>query len=400
MRRLNRVFYIGMITTDIYADAIGVQTYSGAAARKMTSVGRAMRSVGLRAVLVSLPFVGRDAERATYPAVVTSDRRLPSVFLPTLRSKYLRKLAGPWILAAFAARRITRSDTVILYNHALEYIPALVVLRLRGVRVVQDVEDAPTADEGGLRGFFNQVCFAATFTLTAHRKMVVAEHVARQLGLEDYVVIRGVASNGPGLSGVLDVEKWCALRGGGELRVHYGGTLIADTGVDLFCEAVELLARGEERLHRPVVFKATGVGEIAKIQRLQARVQGSRRVRVELLPELSSADYAAVIGACHCSLSLKRPGSGISKTTFPSKVIEIVAAGLALVSTRLGDVTSLFGDGRAFLLAQYEPAALVDVIVEMAQDPGRVEQVARAGREFGDRTFSASSVGEAMKALV
>lgn len=389
-----------MITTDEYGRVVGEKTYAGAAARKMILVTRALRSVGRRAIVVSLPFVGINAKRLFYDPVLTSDSGVPIIFLSTFRSKYLRKLLGPIILAAFATCRIDPGDTVIVYNHAIEYVAALVVLRLRGVKVVQDIEDAPRIDERGMRGFLNRLSFAITSKLSARRKMVVADHVAKYLKLDDYIIIRGVASQEIEARPCLAEQKWAALCSGNDLRLHYGGTLIPDTGVDLFCESVEVLAQNEDRLDHRVSFNVTGVGDLGKIRALQSRVQHSKKINVELLPALNKAEYLALVDSCHGSLSLKRPGTSISDTTFPSKVIEITASGLALVSTRLGDVTSLFNDKSAFFLQAYESSALADVIVEMARDPERVERVAKAGNDVCTRAFSAKMVGEDMIRLL
>lgn len=400
MMRRPRVYYIGMITTDAYGLAVGERTYSGAAARKMILVSRAMRSVGLRAIVVSLPFVGTQAARAGYGPVLTSDGGVPTVFTATLRSPVLRKLVGQFILAGFILRHARRGDTLIFYNHAMEYIPALLALRLRALSLVQDIEDAPTEDEKGLRALLNRISFAMTSRLTKPRKMVVADHVAIGLGLDDYVTIRGVASREVGAGPSPDARKWEELRSGGDLRLHFGGSLMTETGVDLFCEAVDLMTESANRLACRVLFMVTGVGELCKIRDLQYRIGDNVKVGVELLPELSKADYLALIGACHGSLSLKRPGSAMSNTTFPSKVIEITAAGLALVSTRLGDVPEIFGDDAAYFLAEYRPETLVETITGMAADPERLERVAAAGRALCNEVFAPETVGEEMKRLL
>lgn len=400
MKKLKRIFYVGMITTDTYGMSVGEKTYDGAAARKMTSVAFAMRSVGHRAIMVSLPFIGSKAKRRFYPAVITSEGRTPAVFLATLRSKYLRKIISPFTLAVFALRRVARGDTVILYNHYFEYSLALAVLRLKRVRVILDIEDAPNLNERGVRGLLSRLSFAWTFSLTAKRKMVVADHVARGLGLDDYVVIQGVVSEDASRPSQFDAAKWTELQAGGDLRLHFGGSLLPDTGVDLFCKTVERLAQEEDRLVRRIVFKVTGVGELDKISDLQARIQPSRKVHIELLAELCKANYIGVLDTCHGSLSLRRPVADLSDKTFPSKVIEITAAGLALVSTRQGDVPTLFSDESAFFIKLYEPADLANIIVEMARSPNRVETVAKNGHDVCYRAFSAKMVGEKLAKLL
>ena len=90
----------------------------------------------------------------------------------------------------------------------------------------------------------------------------------------------------------------------------------------------------------------------------------------------------------------------MSNTTFPSKVIEITAAGLALVSTRLGDVTEIFGEDSAYFIAGYQPEGLVETIIEMAAAPERVERVAAAGSKLCNKVFAPEVVGEEMKRLL
>lgn len=400
MTQQQRVYYLGMITTDAYGQAVGERTYAGAAARKMVLVARAMRKVGLRAIVVSLPFVGTSAKRPAFGPVIVCDGGVPIVFTPTLRSAIFRKLVGQFILAVFFMRHARRNDAVICYNHAIEYLLALLFLRLKGVRIIQDIEDAPSVEEVGLRGLLNRASFAFTSRISEPRKMVVADHVAKGIGLNDYITIRGVASEEIGVSPSLDLQKWDDLRMGGTLKLHFGGSLMTETGVDLFCEAVELLARCADRLTCRVSFKVTGVGDLDKIRDLQGRIGNDASVDVELQPELSKAEYLALIGGCHGSMSLKRPGSVMSNTTFPSKVIEITAAGLALVSTRLGDVAEIFGEDSAYFIDGYRPEDLVEILIGMVADPDRVERVAAAGRKLCNELFTSETVGEEMKRLL
>lgn len=401
VKRRGRIFYIGMTTTEPYGRALGERFFSGAGERKMTSVTRAMRLVGLRAVILSIPCVGPQAQRAFYwQPVLTRGDGVPALFLPTARSPFLRKILGSVFLAAFAMRKIRRGDRVIFYNHALEYLIALLWFKIAGVKAYLDIEDAPGGDESGLRGVLSKISFWVIFKMTKDRKMVVADHVARALKLADYVVVRGVSLQNDGNRSWLKKPKWQALCDGGDLELHYGGTLLRDTGVDLFCAALEELARYPNRLARPVVFKVTGVGEIDKVRELQSRIDPDGIVRVEVLPGLSRAEYEKEIGLCHASLSLREPGSHMANRTFPSKVIEITAAGLALITTDRGDVATLFGAETTFPVPDYSPSALAEIILAMAANPERVEHVARAGFALSNRTFSPRVIGHEMTRLL
>ena len=389
-----------MITTDAYNHRIAEYTYSGAAARKMTLVTRAARSAGLKMVIVSLPFLGKQVSKTSYRRVVLKDRGVPFVFLATLRSPILRKLLSPFTLAAFALKRVNREDTVIFYNHAIEYIPALLVLWLRGVKLVLDIEDVPTVEEKGIRGFLNRILFAITFHMTDDKKMVVAEHVARLLALQDHVVIRGVAEERPRIPFQPDHQKWQSLIDGNGLRIHFGGTLIPDTGIDLFCNTIDLLIKNQDKLRQSVTFVVTGTGELEKIEQILGSGNSRDKIRIDLFPQLNQEEYLQMIDSCHASLSLKRPESGIAGTTFPSKVIEITSSHLALVSTRFGDVSDLFDEQTAFLLPDFSAADLEAIIIEMTKDPARVNRIAESGFALCNKTFSEAVVGREMTRLV
>ena len=43
VQRRNRIYYVGMITTDAYGTAVGERTYAGAAARMQEFVARYVR---------------------------------------------------------------------------------------------------------------------------------------------------------------------------------------------------------------------------------------------------------------------------------------------------------------------------------------------------------------------
>ena len=378
--------------------AVGERIYSGAATRKMLLVTAALRSVGHLAAVVSLPFVGTKAARAGYRGILQTEQGVPVAFLPTLRSKYFRKVVGPLVLACFAARRVRRGDTVILYNHAIELLPALAILRLKGRSVVHDIEDAPNPETRGIRRLMSRVSFFAIFRFTRSRKMVVSEEVARLLDLDDYVVVRGVARFPDADTRPMGAARWEELRGGGDLRLHFGGSLVAANGVDLFCEAIALLAESEDRMSRPVTFTITGVGDMDKIRDAATRIQGRGKLKVEILPELSVDEFVEAISHCHGALSLRRPGAGNADTTFPSKVIEITAAGMALVSTRLGDVAEIY-DRSAYFLDDYSPRALAEIIVAMSGDTDGVARVAEDGFRTAKRHFSLVNVGNQMTRL-
>lgn len=383
-----RILYIGMVATKSYLAHSGGSTLVGAAAGKMVAVTAALRIVGRRAFLVSLPFPGPDAERPHLPALATSGDGVPALFLPVSRAPFLRKLRGMWSLAAFAATGVRQSDIVLFYNHALEYLPGLLILRLRGVRVFQDIEDTPIDADTGLRGLLNRIGYRTMFGLSSHRKITVSDQLGRRLGLREYHAVQGVAS--VATKGYL-LDRWEALLDGGPLRIHFGGTLQRSTGIDLFCDALVDLKSRDRSGCMPIVIEVTGMGDLSRIAEISADLPSDVAIRVH--GPVSREAYEAIVEQSHVGLSLRLPDEEISWTTFPSKVIEITSQGLALVSTRVSDVEAIFGAEDAYLLSDATPQALGSAILDMARSPEVVALRAEAGRNVTSKRFALQRVG-------
>lgn len=391
---VGRVFYLGMMVTDAYGQKVKARTFTGAASNKMMAITKAMRNQGWDASIISLPFVGASTRRFFIPTVTLEDGGAPIEFLPTFQSAVVRKILGTWVFGLRACW-IEKNAKVVVYNHAIEYMLALLILRLRSIPVVHDIEDAPTTDERGLRKFLSHFSFWFTNQLTLNKKMVVAEHVAKSLNIHDCVVIRGVA----GEDVPVDPHKWDALKHGGALVLHFGGTLNRSTGIDVFCAAVKMLSVSPLLPNAAIEFNVTGVGELDKIQSLQQAVQCSSKVRVNLHTPLSKQAYQALFGQCHGSLSLRDPVADYSNTTFPSKVIEITSSGLALVSSKQGDVPDIYSHESAFFMDRYEAECLAALIISMVTNPSSVEEVAKQGKAVAMAHFSGPVVARQIQAL-
>lgn len=387
-----RIFYFGMVNTERYSRRVGEHLYVGAASGKMASVVLALRIVGYQAVLVSLPVLGKTARRRWVGSLVTHGDGFPAVFLAVYRHPVLRKLRGTLTFAAFAARQVRREDVVIVYNHELEYVLALLILRLRGILPFQDIEDAPTNEDLGLRGLLNRAGYRITVMLTSPRKIIVSNQLARLLSYPDYFAIQGIFLPPPQDQPATDQSKWCTLRSGGPLLVHFGGTLMASTGVDLFCEMVQGLSARQSTLPRPVQFIVTGIGETGKIEELRKRLPPGK-VSVDLHAGAPRDQYFALLAKCHASLALKSPESEISSTTFPSKVVEIASRGLAVVTTVVSDVPEFFDASNAYVLRDFKALELIEIIELMAHTPDTVVARAAAGLELAQQRFSAASTG-------
>lgn len=389
-----RILYIGMVCTDAYVSVTGEEAFIGAASGKMSAVVSALRLTGRRSFLVSLPFVTQGPDVQT--GRVCHADGFPAYFLPTRRKAMARKFYGIFAFAWFAIRRVRRRDIVLFYNHAIEYALALIILRLRRITVFQDIEDVPTVADRGLRGKLDKLGFALMKNLSSRRKVTVSNQVGRTLGLIDYKAVQGIAAQNSFAS---SEDRWELLNGGAPLRVHFGGTLVASTGLELFYSALKQLDAKAVELGRDITFVLSGTGDLTSIKVIAEDVK-SARIQFELHLGVDRQSYFSLLDRCHVGLSLKSPYAELANSTFPSKVIEISSRGLALVSSRVSDVDEIFDGDEAWLLSQFNATELVEVLIYMANNPNEVRKRAVAGMARARELFDPLSVGRSLSAFL
>jgi hypothetical protein len=391
-RRDPRIFYCGMVNTAGYAEFLGESLHIGAASNKMLAVVRAIRDVDARAYLVSIPVLGRNVRRAYAPDTVLRNRDAPQVFLPVFAHPYLRKIYALFSFAWFCVAKVRRSDRVLLYNHSIEYLLGLIILALKGNRPILDVEDAPRLDEHGWRGFVGRSLFFLFFRLVCDRKLIVSESLAEMLGLSHYCVVYGAARSSSAPIRIVN-QSFGRQDTSGPIRIHYGGSLDTNTGVDLFCGAVDQLIGSLRRDICQVHFIVTGFGSEMKIKELEKRCAGTG-VLLSFYPDLSPEGYIDQFRRCHAALSLKLPESEMAITTFPSKVVEITSQGFLLISTKASDVPRLFDASSAVILPEATAGALAGAIMSVLADPMGMQQVAKRGQARALELFESKAVGK------
>jgi glycosyltransferase involved in cell wall biosynthesis len=113
-------------------------------------------------------------------------------------------------------------------------------------------------------------------------------------------------------------------------------------------------------------------------------------VRQDIGPE----EYRQTLAGADVGLSLRLPGTSMTNTTFPSKVIELASLGLLVVTTDISDISVLFDAQTAAILKRAEALELATLIASIALDPRHYERVAAAGQQRIVERCSRRSVGK------
>lgn len=385
-----RIFYCGMVNTFEYASAIGESLFIGAASEKMQAVIRAIRSAGGNAWLVTIPVLGIRSNRRYISTMILRKRVGSQIFLQGFANRYIRKIAAFLSFAWFCASKVRSCDRIIIYNHCIEYIFGIFILYLKGNQAIFDIEDATGEDEKGIRGLISHFSFRLVQLLTLDQQLIVSESLAKLLKLQRYCVVYGAVQSDLLSHDITNVQlTWSAKI---PLRIHFGGSLIPDTGVNLFCDAVDILRKGLTADAPEIVFVVTGFGSEDIMYALSRRCQGSK-VSISFGLSASPLDYRKHLLSCHAGLSLRLPSSPMSRRTFPSKVVEITSSGLLLISTRVSDIPLLFDCNSAILLDDESAETLATAIATVATSPVSASEVAFRGRLRAFELFELTSVG-------
>jgi glycosyltransferase involved in cell wall biosynthesis len=377
-----KYIFVAPIATEGYNQKNGVAFHVAAATNKVLGLAAAVRSQGRHAEVVSVP-ISTSMAQLSLPGMEQTSQGVPITFLRTISVRGLNRVWAGLTLTWHLVRRASERDAIILYNFFPEYLLPALVQRLRGNPCILDIEDAPRCDEHGLRGRVNRLSFNLLRRWTSDRYLVASGAIGKQLELTRFKPVYGARSEEPTKS-ILNEHT---------VNVLFGGALLRETGVELFCSALRKLAESEEatRLH----FIVTGFGETQAIKRTIRDLQA--RISAEVHFDVPPAIFREKLLSADVALSLKLPSTSIGATTFPSKVVEISSGGTLLVTTNVADIGDLFSPNDALILEGEDPQCLVDALKDIVNRRTWYREVAARGQAVARERFSLEGVGRSVR---
>ena len=392
----NNIYYICSVNSPIYAKRIDKKLFIGAAYNKVSCLVKALRECGHKGYIVSLPLLNKRAGKLySTKRHVFRENKHAVVMLKTHFIPFIRRLIGLFQFAFFCLIKVSKNDRVIFYNISPEYLLALFVLRLKNNSGFLDIEDADWNDENDLINYLNRFSFSIA-NLLCNKKFIVASNGIAELSKiepENACVINGIFR---------DDLKMLSFKNktNRKLRVLIGGSLSHNTGVDIFCETLELLSDKYSNYQNKIEFVVTGYGDDEDLKNIEDCLnKSSFSSLVEY--NLTQEDYNERLLSADIGLCLKLPDSKMGQTTFPSKVIEICSSGALLVSTKVSDVPSLFIHKKnALLLDKASASDLALTLIWSADNMKSVKRIASEGQRISEENFSLASVGSSLLSFI
>lgn len=169
--------------------------------------------------------------------------------------------------------------------------------------------------------------------------------------------------------------------GSHEMLAVYAGAHGTANGLGLLLEAARLLAARGERRVRLVL-----VGEGAAKPALVARAAGLPNLT--FLDPLPKRQVAALLAGAQVGLLCLAPVPEFAGQVAPNKLVDVLAAGLPVLSNLPGEAAELLAThGAGETVGPRDAAGLADALARMADDPARRRAMGEAARALAMRHF-------------
>jgi glycosyltransferase involved in cell wall biosynthesis len=323
-----------------------------------------LRAAGYDVILVS---------RGKPPAGATG--RFVSIGEPRSR---LHRMTG----FALQMLRVARAQRAAIYHfHDPELIPAGVLLKAAGARVVYDVhEDLPRqiAYKPYLpafsRGPLTAVSAVAEGLAARVLDAVVAAtpRIAARFPAGKTVVVQNFPLTSE-FEGLADARPYASR----PETVAYVGRVTPTIGALVMAEAARLVGSARAGVPAPG-FVIAGPVDPGTAAEMQAR---AAPVELELPGWTDRAGVTHLLGSARVGLVLFQPVENYVEA-YPTKLFEYMAAGVPVVASDFPVWREIVAGAAAGLLVDpRDPSAVAEAILELLADPDRAAQMGRNGRQ-------------------
>ena len=182
----------------------------------------------------------------------------------------------------------------------------------------------------------------------------------------------------------------------GKFVMLYAGAHGMSNDLGVVLEAAKILQDVTATSEVTVTFLGDGKEKPA----LQKQAAGMGLANVVFLPPVAKNEMAGALAGADACLAILKPIEEY-KTTYPNKVFDYMAAGRPVVLAIDGvirDVVEAAGCG--LFVEPGNPSALAEAVRTLAGDAGRSRRMGLAGREYLEKHFSRSQLGEKLAGIL
>jgi glycosyltransferase involved in cell wall biosynthesis len=359
---------------------------SPAATQKVLQIALALRSSGVTTTILSL---GRGRQRGSgrwHPAKIVRTQGVAIVYAPYFDFPWLTHLVTCLAVPCLIWRLSVRKPVLLAYNRLPHYVLGIEFARVLGLRRFLDLEDGNVRDEGTvIRQWIARAMTKRFDDLCDAGSLLAASSLSTQYAGSNTLPCYGVAESSQ------TVRDWSA----NPLKILLGGTLQRTTGAELFVAAIRYLRQSNLKGLDLLELNITGKGHSEALLKTVANEAGLPLVHFH--GSVPRTEYLSILTSSHIGLVLNLPSSQLGGTTFPSKAINMAAAGLAIVSTKVSDVPTIFQSKGAIYLEDENPQTLAKLLLELLEQRQLLAATAQQGQHRVAEICSQAKVGQSLK---
>jgi len=387
------VLYIGTLVNDAVRQEYDLAYFSRAANNKKRGVIESLQACDAEVSVVSPMFVHNNSFRYHGGRTMTDEDLGVSLHVPPTMDIY----GLNYVFLAVATSVVTLTllyrdsyDAIIFYNFQLETAtPALLGSLLFSVPTVLEYEDGLFLHDNAVIRWASKLLrpICGPFVRGA---ACVNRPLADLAPTENTTVIRGFPSIG------MPDELPDPTFERDETVVMFAGRFDEVRGVHTFLDIVPQVSPEYE----DVVFWVSGYGPDRERERVESHIEALADDRLTYFGTLPWVEYKDRIVSADIVVNCQDPTAAISEYTFPSKLLDFMAAGALVVSTDMSDLEREFGD--KIVVDGHTERELVETLTRTIETEESEALVRRRDRvvRWIERECPRSRVGAKVLALV
>jgi glycosyltransferase involved in cell wall biosynthesis len=174
------------------------------------------------------------------------------------------------------------------------------------------------------------------------------------------------------------------------LKIFYGGSYAVKDGLKYLIDAFDVVSKKNESIQLILTGSAPIKSDLEEIKTKIDRIAAKNRIR--FMGFLKTEDYYNLLNNCDI-FCMTRINSVYANAGFPFKLGEFLAAGKAVIATKVGDVPNyLFNDVNALLINPDSVEELSDAIMSVVNDPGKIKTLGPEARKTAETYFDSEKV--------
>lgn len=304
-----------------------------------------------------------------------------------------RKPASVWnyIKSSFSfIKKVGQSGQNILYAYDtpdIKTIPLILYAKFKGYKIILDIVEDSRSDASTV-GWLNKLRILSGVYLLkwasfyADRVLVLSSHLEELM--KHYVKGKGRVVFIPVTVNFENFPQEVSFSPN-PCQLFYGGSFAKKDGLECLLRAFDKANRDYPGLQLVLTGKGETAPDFDAVMSLIDTL--SSKYNITYLGYLSSIDYYKTLNNADVFIA-NRNNSMSAHSGFPSKLIEYLATGKAVIVSNVGDVGRFLSNGKdALLVTADDQEEMYEAIIKLMQTPQLISQIGANGRETARRLF-------------